>query len=138
MVLAVGAILVPTTLLAKTDKYRLSWRTNPSSSMVVGWNQLDGDNGTVYYGTKDFGTEWEKYPFKQSIDRVQKYGVLNNRFSRLTKLKSDTAYYFVIKDSNSISQRFWFKTDQALLRKYHLLQVEILELTMNLVKKEIA
>jgi hypothetical protein len=35
---------------------------------------------------------------------------MNNHFAKLTKLKADTAYYFVIKDSESVGERFWFKT----------------------------
>lgn len=98
-------------LYAKTDKYRLTWREDKTATtMVVGWNQIDGDNATVYYGTKDLGKDWEKYPLKNGVDNSIELAPLNNKFARLKNLKPDTAYYFVIKDSNSVSERYWFKT----------------------------
>ena len=98
------------TVVAKTDKYRLSYRTDPARSIVVGWNQISGDSPKVYYGKEDFGTEWEKYPQNHSVDNKTKYKKLDSRFARLTDLESSTAYFFVIKDSEGVSKRFWFKT----------------------------
>ena len=97
-------------LQAKTDKYRLTIRSNPSNSIVVCWNQISGNDATVYYGTKDHGTEFSKYKFNHKADRVVEYHEMNNHFARLENLKANTAYYFVIKDSEGTSQRFWFKT----------------------------
>ena len=98
------------TLVAKTDKYRLTLRDNPSTSIVIAWNQITGNNPEVYYGTKDFDQDFSKYPKHQKPSRIVLHKDMNNHFTRLDNLKPNTAYYFVIKDSDSKSKRFWFKT----------------------------
>jgi len=40
---------------ASTGKYRLTLRDNPATSIVIGWNQINGNNPVVYYGTTDYG-----------------------------------------------------------------------------------
>tara|TARA_B100000809_G_scaffold130660_1_gene128496 strand:+ start:29513 stop:30745 length:1233 start_codon:yes stop_codon:yes gene_type:complete len=103
-------LLSISSLQAKTDKYRLTLRSNPSSSIVVCWNQISGNSATVYYGTKDYGTDFSKYKFNHTADRKIVHHKMNNHFARLEDLKADTAYYFVIKDNEGTSKRFWFKT----------------------------
>lgn len=98
------------TLHAKTDKYRLTLRSDPSNSIVVCWNQVSGNSATVYYGTKDYGTEFSKYKLSHKADRIVVHHQMNNHFARLENLKADTAYYFVIKDNEGTSKRFWFQT----------------------------
>ena len=97
-------------LFANTEKYRIMWRDNPATSMVIGWNQIDGNNATVHYGTIDHGTNWASYANSQTVDRSVTAYNMNNQFVRLSGLTPNTVYYFVIKDSNSNSDRFWFKT----------------------------
>ena len=41
-------------LNAANDKYRLIIRNNPSTTVTIGWNQISGDNPTVYYSETDF------------------------------------------------------------------------------------
>ena len=98
---------------ASNDKYRLSLRGNPATSIVIGWNQTSGNSPTVYYGTTDYGTTYSNYPSSKSPDRTVSYKGMNNTFARLTDLQPNTAYYFVIKDSQGTSERFWFKTAPA-------------------------
>lgn len=95
---------------ANTDSYRIMWREDPSTSMVIAWNQLSGTNPIVYYGKTDEGSNWNNYPNSRSVDRSVFYKGMNNQFARLTGLEANTAYYFVIKDSQGTSKRFWFKT----------------------------
>jgi len=95
---------------AKTDKYRLTLRDNPSYTVVIGWNQVSGDRPVVYYDTVDHGSEWEKYGFSASPDREVNYAEMENKFVRLKGLTPNTSYYFVIGDSEGVSKRFWFKT----------------------------
>jgi len=103
-------VFITASSFATTSKYRLSWREDPATTMVVGWNQDDGENSVLYCSRKDYGTDFTKYEEKYTVDRAVKYGVLDNRFVRLKNLKPDTVYYFLIKDSNSISRRFSFRT----------------------------
>ncbi len=93
-----------------TEKYRLTWRGDTSTTMVIGWNQVRGTNPVVYYGTTDFGSNYASYPLNKAVDRTTSSKGMNNNYARLTGLQANTAYYFVIKDSEGVSERFWFKT----------------------------
>jgi len=104
------AILIGLQTQASNGKYRLTLRGNPSTSIVVGWDQISGSNPVVYYGTTDYGTDYRRYPNSKSPSRVVSYKRMNNHFARLTGLTPNTAYYFVIRDSQGTSSRFWFKT----------------------------
>jgi acid phosphatase type 7 len=103
--------LVSVQLNANTRYYRLSYRDDPSTTVVIGWS----DNGTstnamVYYGTTDLGTNAASYPFSHGIDNTTSYVSLTNHFARLTGLTPDTKYYFVVKDDQGVSARYSFKT----------------------------
>jgi acid phosphatase type 7 len=89
---------------AKTDKYRLTLRGNPSNSIVVRWNQVSGNNATVYYVTKDYVTDFSKYKFTNKADRKVIYHAMNNHLARLKNLEGNTAYNFVIKDNKRNDQ----------------------------------
>lgn len=95
---------------AKTDKYRCIWRDNPATTMTIAWNQVSGSAPILYYDTKDNGTDISKYRLQKTPSKSIQSKGLNNKFVRLTNLKPNTKYYFVIKDSNSKSKRFWFQT----------------------------
>ncbi|WP_428741618.1 Ig-like domain-containing protein [Tenacibaculum sp.] len=92
------------------DKYRLIITDNPATTIMIGWNQISGSNPVVYYGTTDNGTNWSNYTNSKSVDRSVSYKGMNNNFAQLTGLTPNTNYYFVIKDSEGVSSRFWFKT----------------------------
>jgi PKD repeat protein len=93
-----------------TNKYRLTVRDDPSTTVVIGWNQLTGTNPVVYYGTVDHGTNYAAYPFNKLVDKSVSYKGMNNRFARLSGLTPNTIYYFVIQDSDGTSSRFSFRT----------------------------
>ena len=93
-----------------TDKFRLIIRDDPATTICIGWNQVSGEAPLVYYGSKDLGTDYAQYPHKHSPDRAIEFKGMKNRYARLTYLKPDTKYYFIVKDSEGISPRFWFKT----------------------------
>ena len=97
----------------EVDAYRLSWRTDPATSMVIGWNQLSGNAPAVCYDTVDRGDQVEKYKFTQAPDRVEVYRGMTNHFARLENLAPDTAYYFVVCDSEGAGRRLWFRTAPA-------------------------
>ncbi len=95
-----------------TDKYRLVWSTdNTATTMTVAWCQPSGSSPIVCYGTSDLGTNWSLYPNQNPPNRsVDDYKGMNHRFARLTGLQPNTNYYFVVKDSDGTSARFWFRT----------------------------
>ncbi len=109
MVVTLGLLFSAATQ-AETSKYRLSLRDDPAHSMVIGWCQDSGRNPTVHYGPEDHGQNVEEYAQEASPDREVSFRKMEHRFVRLRDLQADTAYYFVIRDSNSVSRRLWFRT----------------------------
>lgn len=101
----------PEVPLSATDKTRLVWDDDPTSTMTVIWDQLEGEPATVYYGTKDFGRAHFKYPYQQATNRVvDGYLDMHTCMAELSDLEADQVYYAVIKDAQGISERFWFRT----------------------------
>ncbi|MEE9430751.1 MAG: metallophosphoesterase family protein [Melioribacteraceae bacterium] len=104
-------ILTSNTFASGSDKYRVVWNQNPESTVTIGWDQVQGSNPIVYYGEVDFDDEWEKYPFSQKPTRILMNSyAMNTHFVELENLTADKAYYFVIKDSKGVGERYWFKT----------------------------
>ena len=106
-------LLVALSSSAKTRFYRLSWHENPTTSVVIGWDQVSGKNPVLRYDSQDYGCMAEKYSFSQKPDRTQVYLGMTNTFVRLRNLKPDTPYFFVIQDSEGVSRRLWFRTAPA-------------------------
>lgn len=95
---------------ATTDKYRLVIQDNPATKIVIGWNQVSGTNPIVYYGITNYGNDFQRYENQKSADRKVQFRGMNNHFARLDGLTPNTAYYFVIRDSDGQSEQYWFKT----------------------------
>ncbi len=95
---------------AAVNKIRLSWTGNPTTTICIGWDQYAGENPVVYYDKKDQGKDWEKYELSQKPTRIVTELEMNTQFCVLSDLSPNTAYYFVIKDSEGITDRYWFKT----------------------------
>lgn len=95
---------------AESNKVRLGWNDDPATTMVIGWDQVSGDNPRVYYDVVDHGGELESYAFEQAPTRFDPYRGMNNHFAELKGLMPDTAYYFVIGDSEGETDRMWFRT----------------------------
>ncbi|UCE05474.1 MAG: metallophosphoesterase family protein [bacterium] len=94
-----------------TARYRLVWNDDPTTTITIAWDQVQGTDPVVCYGTEDFKRKWRKYPHFQNPTRTTTgYRGMNTHFARLAGLKPDQAYYFVIKDSIGVSKRFWFRT----------------------------
>lgn len=98
------------TMQAATDYHRLSWRADPSTTMVVGWRQNGGSSPVVHYGTTDYGTNYASYPSSATPARTTTAKGMTHNFARLTGLQPDTAYYYVVRDSSGTSARMWFRT----------------------------
>jgi PKD repeat protein len=109
------ALLVPLTVgfstaHAETGRYRLMFNDDPSSIITLGWEQMSGDNPEVLFGKEDYGQNWEMYPQSVVPHRSTFYMGMDNQFAKLDKLEPNTNYYFLIKDSEGTSERYWFKT----------------------------
>jgi hypothetical protein len=97
-------------VFGKTDRYRLIIRDNPATTICIGWDQVSGKNPEVFYGLKDENTNWKNYSDSCTATRLIRHKGMNNGFARLSDLQPNTAYYFVIRDNEGTSNRFWFKT----------------------------
>lgn len=95
---------------ANNARYRLVITDDPATTITIGWDQTSGANPIVYYGTTDYNNNFTNYPNNKAVERVIDYKSMNNNFVKLTGLTPNTAYYFVINDSEGTSERFWFKT----------------------------
>lgn len=104
------AFLTAMASFGKTDKYRLILVDDPSSTITIAWNQISGNNPLVYFDSIDHGSNIGLYKYSKAVDKSLTYRGMNNQFVLLKNLKANTAYYFVIQDSEGNSQRFWFKT----------------------------
>lgn len=97
-------------VFGNTARYRCMWREDPATTMVVAWDQVSGSNAVLYYDEIDYGGQAEAYRFRKAPDRYTKAKGMDNQFVRLTGLKPNTVYYFVIKDNEGMSSRMSFRT----------------------------
>ena len=97
-------------LSGSTARYRCMWREDPATTMVIGWDQTSGSNPVLYYDEIDYGGQANAYRFQKAPDRYTKAKGMDNQFVRLTGLKPNTVYYFVIQDSEGMSKRMSFQT----------------------------
>jgi len=108
---AIKPKIFPPAKTPATARYRLVWNDDPTTTMTIAWDQIRGENPVVYYGEQDFGRDWKKYPHSQQPTRTTiGYRGMNTHFAKLTGLKPDQAYYFVIKNSEGVGNRYWFRT----------------------------
>jgi len=86
------------------------WRDDPSTTMVIGWDQVSGTTPTVLYDVVDNGQKAALYKSTARPTFSISSKGMKNHFARLTGLKPNTVYYFIIKDSEGVSKRFSFQT----------------------------
>lgn len=103
-------LLLTNELWSKAARYRCSWRTDPATSMVIGWDQVTGYTPVIYYDIVDHGTNVNNYAYQQEPDYAVHSKGMNNHFARLQYLRPNTIYYFVIEDSEGVNERYSFKT----------------------------
>jgi PKD repeat protein len=109
-ILTLFSLLAANTILASTGRYRMLFNEDPSTQITLAWEQISGTDPVVHFGTEDFGTDASQYPLNQSPYRSTQYMGMSNQFAVLDNLTPNTAYFFVIEDSEGLSERFWFKT----------------------------
>ncbi len=100
-------------VFAGIDRIRCMWRSDPATTMVIGWDQITGSNPVVMYGPADRRRPFKSYPFSRKVDRVVTAKDQNNYFARLSGLIPDTRYNFVIRDSEGTSRIYSFRTAPA-------------------------
>jgi hypothetical protein len=96
---------------AAVEKVRAMFRDDPATSFVVGWNQVSGDGAMLCWDTVDHGDDAEAYANCRIPDRtVPSFLGMNTAFVRLADLTPNTNYYFVIKDSEGATSRYYVLT----------------------------
>ena len=95
---------------ASIDHIRVMANDDPSTRMTIGWSQVSGNDPIVYYDIVDHQQNWEAYEKSQVVTRSINYIGFNHQFVRLENLLPSQKYFFVIKDSEGTSERFWFET----------------------------
>lgn len=96
---------------AKVDYIRVMFNHNGSNQATIGWNQVSGENPILYFGTEDNKpNDYKEYELNQKPNVSNTFKGMNNQFVRLESLLPNTAYYFVIIDSEGQSERYWFMT----------------------------
>jgi len=98
---------------ARTGRFRCMWREDPATSMVVGWDQISGGAPVFYYDTEDHGQNINAYRMSMRPDRIVPARGMNNHFVRLTGLRPNTTYFFIIRDNEGVSRRLSFRTAPA-------------------------
>ncbi|MCC6727165.1 MAG: metallophosphoesterase family protein [Saprospiraceae bacterium] len=102
--------LLAFTAFGRADKIRVVWQGNASASATIGWNQVSGSDPVLLFDVNDHGRTAEAYGLSKRPDRIQLAEEMNNHFVRLENLQPNTSYYFLIKDSEGTSQRYFFTT----------------------------
>lgn len=97
-------------LEARSVRFRASWREDPATTMVIGWDQVSGSNPVFYFDETDHGKNLAAYRNKRNPDASVAAKAMNNHFVRLVNLKPATVYYFVVADSEGSSARYSFRT----------------------------
>ncbi|MBC6995864.1 metallophosphoesterase [Neolewinella lacunae] len=112
---ALGALLVllSGSLAAATGRYRLTWREDPASTMVIGFEHQSGSAVRVVYGEEDGGRNPAAYRYTAAPSRTINHAGMRNVFVRLGSLRPGTVYYFLVVDNEGVSNRMMFETPHA-------------------------
>ena len=103
-------LLFPLCAFSRVERLRATWRSNPATSMVIGWDQVSGGRPVIFYDQTDHGQNTAAYRFQSPPSRAARAKAMNNVFARLENLQPNTVYYFVIQDTEGVSKRYSFKT----------------------------
>ena len=107
LLLALGSVTVAQ---AAQARFRLVVTADPATQATVAWDQISGTDPVLRYDVTDHGTDERAYLQTAYVNHVRVSRGMNNHFVRLSGLKPDTEYYFLVADSEGANKRFWFRT----------------------------
>ena len=85
----------------------------PATEATISWSTKLNAESKLYLDTKSRDANVKKYKMTSKVVSGQfttdEEDVFYHR-AELTKLKSDTKYWFTLQTGKSVSQEFWFKT----------------------------
>ena len=102
--------LLAVTAFGRADKFRVIWQGNASNSATIAWNQVSGTDPVLLLDVNDFGKNASEYGLSKRPDLIQVAEDMNNHFVRLENLLPNMTYYFLVKDSEGTSLRYFFTT----------------------------
>lgn len=93
-------------------KLRVVWLENPSNEAVLAWDGGDApsDQSFIKWDYEDHGEIADLYPNQVPIHHVKPYKGMRNFFVKLTGLAADKTVYFLLKNGENTSRRYFFKT----------------------------
>lgn len=120
-VICVYLLLIPLTW-ADTGRYRIVWENTPESEALIIWDQFSGTNPKIHYSILDHGQNTANYENSKSPDSSLSFKSMSNQFAKISGLQADTNYYFVISDSQGVSERMYFRTAAATKKPFKFIQ----------------
>jgi Purple acid Phosphatase, N-terminal domain/Calcineurin-like phosphoesterase len=97
-------------VMAVSDRFRIVWYDDPSTTAVIAWNQTSGENPMLHLDINDYGRNASEYAVVRKADRVVVAKGMSNHFVQLKGLQPNTTYYFLIKDNEGVSKNMFFTT----------------------------
>ena len=86
LLLFIIGVLIPSEGHARIDRLRATWRSDPATSMVLGWDQVTGGRPILYYDKMDHGQNAGSYRFQAPPTWANRHKAMNNVFVRLEGL----------------------------------------------------
>ena len=110
--LGVGGLVLLAVQLGygRAERFRLVVSSDPATSATVGWDQVSGADPTLHLDVYDYGGDVQRYAHTHYPATSNRERGMHSHFVRLTGLRANTAYYFVVRDTEGVSRRYWFKT----------------------------
>lgn len=93
---------------AKSRFFRVAFNENAANSATIIWDQSSGDFLNLFFDTVNPAVNNFINSIKLSTSNQAKG--MNTHIIRLTNLKPETTYFFVVKDSEETSKTFYFST----------------------------
>jgi hypothetical protein len=105
-------LFVSFNLQASVNRIRITWSGDTATTAQIIWDggSEKAKDSVLYFDQVDHGQAYAKYSKQALVANVDEYKKMFNTFVQLTGLEPDTRYYFVIKDHEGLSKRYWFET----------------------------
>ncbi len=90
--------------------FRVLFNEDANHKATIIWDQYQCGGVHLYLDSVDHGQDIDKYPHVFSKFKKKKHKGLLNYSLELDSLKAGTIYYFIVKDDEGLSRRFYFET----------------------------
>ena len=98
---------------AATYRYRMTWREDPATTAVIGFQQVGDSPVRLVYDLQPGGTDPANYRFSARPARTTNYHGMRNVFVHLGRLRPATTYHFLVIDADGSSRPLRFETAPA-------------------------